>query len=602
MTKLRGWISDVVWDEESTAASTQGILVAMHAGKIYHVVVEAGTERSARVMHQLDERLLALKAVGPTVFAATPSRLYTFAGPADHLQSQGLLYEVPVEKAAVTRSELHAHRNAERTLVVWMSGAGALVMMMDASGPGKANIIPYSLSTETVDFLPQMPQMAISMVVTDFHLIFLFEDKVQLVSQITQRPVATVALSPSIYSTPKALLQDSSDGRIWFHSDRYLYDLKVHNEATAVWWLYATTGQTSKALAQTRTRGQARLVQASRAFSLFQDEEYKEAAKVFAEGELTGPLLSFEDICLRFLPAGEETALLEFLNLKKIQAKHEAGGPGEVQSVLLSTWMLELLLHELARCEQAGGKVEEHTTKIRAFLAATAPSTRSGAPGRQDFDGMSFVVYELLRSSARMDLLLYYAELVKDYDFVIRQLVQDLRFDEAIEKLAQFDPSQARDSIVVKFAATLFQASPGAFVSLVTSPTFLTIKPLKLLPAMLSAETCSPTAASTSRHAKEAVRFLEFVRTRGAQDMDAARRPWTPTSTFSNVLTAAYAHYPDMDFASSSPLTTRTRASMPLTRCDSARSRSLGSCHACTFTGCFRCTRKQWTLLWTWRT
>jgi hypothetical protein len=79
MTKLRGWISDVVWDEESTAASTQGILVAMHAGKIYHVVVEAGKERSARVMHQLDERLLALKAVGPTVFAArragsTPSR------------------------------------------------------------------------------------------------------------------------------------------------------------------------------------------------------------------------------------------------------------------------------------------------------------------------------------------------------------------------------------------------------------------------------------------------------------------------------------------------------------------------------------------------
>ena len=40
--------------------------------------------------------------------------------------------------------------------------------------------------------------------------------------------------------------------------------------------------------------------------------------------------MSFEDICLRFLPAGEETALLEFLNLKKIQAKHEAGGPGEV--------------------------------------------------------------------------------------------------------------------------------------------------------------------------------------------------------------------------------------------------------------------------------
>ena len=35
-------------------------------------------------------------------------------------------------------------------------------------------------------------------------------------------------------------------------------------------------------------------------------------------------------------------------------------------------------------------------------------------------DGMSGIVYELLRSSARVDLLLYYAELVQDYEFVRR--------------------------------------------------------------------------------------------------------------------------------------------------------------------------------------
>ena len=43
----------------------------------------------------------------------------------------------------------------------------------------------------------------------------------------------------------------------------------------------------------------ARSAKASRAFSLFQDEEYKEAAKVFAEGELSLPLIRKAALLLR---------------------------------------------------------------------------------------------------------------------------------------------------------------------------------------------------------------------------------------------------------------------------------------------------------------
>ena len=69
---------------------------------------------------------------------------------------------------------------------------------------------------------------------------------------------------------------------------------------------------------------------------------------------------------------------------------------------------------------------------------------------------------------------------------------------------------------------------------------FLTIQPLKLLPAMLSAEAFDPPKREASVHAQEVVRYMEFVRARGARGPKRAREVVRATALRSKTGDEAY--------------------------------------------------------------
>ncbi len=108
----------------------------------------------------------------------------------------------------------------------------------------------------------------------------------------------------------------------WIYTDQTILELEVKNEARDVWKIYLEKGQYDVALSYTKESAiQRDHVLSAQANSFFGEGRYFQAAQCYAQCSV-----SFEEVTLKFLDAGERDALRSYLisRLERTRKKVES--------------------------------------------------------------------------------------------------------------------------------------------------------------------------------------------------------------------------------------------------------------------------------------
>ncbi|KAF8329689.1 Pep3/Vps18/deep orange family-domain-containing protein [Cantharellus anzutake] len=405
-------------------------------------------------------------------------------------------------------SELHVvpKSRSVRTMA-WMTGQGIYYGMLNLSAPSTSDIIesatllpyPYSApsSPTTPPSSPKLSQnpMPLSMLITDYHFLLLYPDRVCAVSNLggVERLVYEefLALKPS--EKPLYLASDTKSKTYWVYSNSSMFEVIVNDEDRDVWKIYLEREDHEKALKYAKTASQRSVVNASLGDQYFKSQNYIKAAQCYAQSSR-----GFEEVSLSFNDIGESDALRYFL-VKRLETMPKSM---LIQRTMLASWLVEFYLgklntlDDLVAAESTSQDVDnlkaerdEITEELHQFLVTYKASLHKKT------------TYELIQSHGRTDISLHYAMTVGDYEKVVETYVMDEEWLKAVDVLNR----QSDLNLFYRFSPVLMRHAPKETVESWLRRT--TLDPHRLIPALLQTQHLPPSPLSPNY----AVHYLNRV-------------------------------------------------------------------------------------------
>lgn len=536
LQRLRGHVvAAVSWDAESTASCSGNLVLGTAGGQLLHLVVEGSKERSVRPLFVFEvaeattpvtgvhrERTAAASdgAARDIVFATAACGIYAFVGPSldtlfQRYQGKGaaaraLVYEVPIDSPrGVLQVDAACVGPSSSKVLFWMTGVGVLAASIQypirddqsvlESPPGlipfppprKPSIFPGSL-LETL--LPPPPPVPLSMAVTRYHIIFVYEDRWVAVSRVTHEVVQQEEWLTKQHGSLRFVAADPHGEQLWMCSERSLFELVPEREDRDVWSLLLKLERFDDAFFACKTPSQRGRALAAHANWLFQKGRMVESARKFAEVDD----MPFEHAALRFSGPERKAALLEYLHCRLASCSSDE----KVIRALLSVWAVEL---SLANLNDLYASIPQSTEP--ASVAVRQQAREGLRELLRNCAGLEVhpTIYHLLQSYGWHEEFILFAEARPDLTTVVLHYVLRRDFAGAIQKLGELPAAGECEDLVSRFSSVLFAAEPTAFVSMLLRPQMRDISPLSVLPAI----SASPRASAA--HRKEAVRYLEHV-------------------------------------------------------------------------------------------
>ncbi|XP_023658140.2 vacuolar protein sorting-associated protein 18 homolog [Paramormyrops kingsleyae] len=508
-------IESVGWNKLlGTESNTGPVLVGTSQGLIFEAEISASEgslfntnpDQYFRQVHSLEEdgdpapvccleveRGLESKYF---IIATTRKRLFQFVGKvADGSEQQGFssifsqnqdllpsFQEFPVNmgysEIAFYTSKLRSCPKA----FAWMMGNGVLYGQLDYVRPD--SLLSDVQVWEYVDNVHTVKPLSI--VLTQFHFLLLFSDRVKAVCTLNGQ-VVYEDVFPEKFGALKKMLKDPVYGLVWIYTEKAVFRYHIQREARDVWQMYMSMEKFDLAKEYCRDRPECLdIVLAKEAEHCFQNKRYVESAKCYA---LTQNY--FEEIALKFIEARQEEALKEFL-LKKLGSLKPAE---KTQVTLLVTWLTELYLNRLGVLEADDSKKSvamETRSEFRSFIAN---------PKYKDclYNNRS-TIYDLLASHGNVDDMVYFAVIMQDYERVISHHCQHDDYGAALEVLSK----HCDVKLFYKFSPVLMQHIPTRVVEAwISMGKKLDAK--KLIPALVNYSQIGST-----QQINETIRYMEF--------------------------------------------------------------------------------------------
>jgi vacuolar protein sorting-associated protein 18 len=308
----------------------------------------------------------------------------------------------------------------------------------------------------------------LSMMVTKFHFLFLYEDRLVAVSRLSSATKVTfeIQLDRHYHGVVKSLVRDPVGSKLWLCTATSVFQIVLDREDRDVWNLYLDQAKQGDgrefefAFQHANTKEQQEIVRSVQADYYFERKEYVIAARYYA---MTSR--SFEEVALKFADEDSEKALKTF-----VQAKLESlGRTQSTQRTILSLWLVEMSLSQMNEEENSDmlGDTELALlqTEFKNFLSANKAHL-----------GMSEcaeTTFQLISSHGRMDMLLYFAELIEDYERMMMLHVQEENYEGAVELLQVQSqkyieihrrPPEKIENLFYKFSPVLMEHAPKSTV------------------------------------------------------------------------------------------------------------------------------------------
>ena len=242
----------------------------------------------------------------------------------------------------------------DTTTIGFLSGSGYVTIL--APFFDKLTIYPYFYyksdgRLETNEY-PDMASL------TKYHILFLYQNTISVVSRISSSVVKTCQLSIKVtfcnYNTQlNSLVATNGLDIVAF---------TVRNEDKYVWRAFAKLGDFEKSIELCTQYDKEHLPYLNRMFAeqLFREGTYQKAAKKFSESNE-----HFEEVMMKFLLADQTESLL--LYLEKFQ-KSQEGKSTKAELTALSTIRLELMLKIVVNSKNTS----EERANSQAFLNSFA--------------------------------------------------------------------------------------------------------------------------------------------------------------------------------------------------------------------------------------
>ncbi|XP_050906215.1 vacuolar sorting protein 18 [Lathyrus oleraceus] len=519
LSKLKGLVVNVVaWNRQQiTEVSTKEVILGTDNGQLHELAVDEKDKKEKYIkflyeLTELPEALMGLQmetasVINETryyVMAVTPTRLYSFTGFgsletvfASYLDRAVHFMELPGD---IPNRQLHFYIKQRRAVhFAWLSGAGIYHGGLNFGGqqsPSSGNVnfienkalLNYSKLSEGVEAVKPS-----SMALSEFHFLLLLENKVKVVNRISEHIIEELQFDQTSDSASKGIIglcSDATAGLFYAYDQNSIFQVSINDEGRDMWKVYLDMKEYAAALANCRDpfqRDQVYLVQAEAAFS---SKDYFRASSFYAK---INYILSFEEVTLKFISAGEQDALRTFL-LRKLDNLEK---DDKCQITMISTWATELYLDKINRLlleddsalENSNSEYQSIIKEFRAFLSDS----------KDVLDETTTM--KLLESYGRVEEMVYFASLKGQYEIVVHHYIQQGEAKKALEVLQK--PSVPVD-LQYKFAPDL--VALDAYETVESWMATMNLNPRKLIPAMMR--------YSSEPHAKnethEVIKYLEF--------------------------------------------------------------------------------------------
>uniref|UniRef100_A0A6B2KX76 Uncharacterized protein n=1 Tax=Arcella intermedia TaxID=1963864 RepID=A0A6B2KX76_9EUKA len=515
-SKMKGVIEACAWDRSGISNATMAnVLVGTRNGQIYELLIDSkettllsltGTKERSKLLFVLPEQSITGIACetfpfGETkhfVMVTTPSRIYQFIGSPtyetlfQHYEKPQLLRLTELPGTSTGELQLFSLKGTGlANAFAWLSGAGLFHgdIIFGAQKEGDTMSEKQELTSYPDPAIPP-----IGFILTEFHYLLLYSDRFLALSRIDDSITFTHDFTDKIRLIGFA--QDPTLGIIFCYSATKVWEVIIKDEDKNVWDKYLQKNMFDLALQYAKRPAHKDKVHIRRSEHYFENKQYSVAAQFYAKTSK-----SFEEITLKFIEAEQVDALRSFLT-EKLKNIHEKE---KTQYTMICTWLCELFmdkLNELDMDERSQGQKENVIYEFHTFLEENKdhldpPTTK-----------------QILASHARLDELLYYSGLIKDYETLITFNLHKQRWDDALKVLV----SQTDTNLYYKYAPILMEHNAEKTVSVLMKKSDLI--PRHLIPALIRYEVTNeslknpPVRSSSPSIEHQGIRYLNHVVTK----------------------------------------------------------------------------------------
>ncbi|RGP69928.1 vacuolar sorting-associated 18 like [Fusarium longipes] len=569
--RLRGVsIESVAWNPSLPTASTREILIGASDGNIYEAFIETSKEfykkevKHLKNLHKLPDgpitglwvdNLQNNKSDLRRVVIATQTRLFHLVGRIGFgHDGSGSVYTKLFESEQPVVHELsRTTSGAPSSLAVspdapdsgpydddvpdrayaWLSYQGVFHGKL-SNTPADSNLgtkvfseskmlsRAQILSPENSERRVATTEAIDAIALTQWHIVHLVGGRVVTTNRLTGKMVSEHDVIGQ-GQKPIGFSVDMQKNTFWLFTSEEIFEIVVRDEERNIWEIMTKLQLFEPALQHARTPLQKETVAAAYGDHLASKGHWLEAATVY--GRSNKP---FEDIALSIIDNNQPDALRKFLLTKLASLKKSA----VMQRMMIAGWLIEVFMSKLNSLDdtintQAEPSENVNSTESRKLLDSVRKEFRDFVDKyKGDLDRR--MVYDVVSSHGREGELLYFANAVNDYNYVLSYWVQRERWSEVLSVLKkQTDPE-----VFYRYSSVLMTYVAPELVEILMRHSDL--KARNLIPAFLE---YNRTFTGGPNAQNQAIRYLNYA-VYQLNSKDAAVH---------NTLVSIYASHPSKD-------------------------------------------------------
>ncbi|KAL5612787.1 hypothetical protein BROUX41_004129 [Berkeleyomyces rouxiae] len=540
LSRLRGVVIDsVAWNPSFPTASTREILIGAADGNIYEVFIETSNEfykkevKHLKSLHKLSDGPItglyadSINSETRRVMISTQARLIHLVGKTGLTHDNaGSIYtrlfeteeptihqlpdsanQIPSSSALIVSPDppnTNPHDNdVHERVFAWLSSQGIFHGKLLQS-PASQDLGSYVYSASKLLSRSQLVEAAgkrsghdeiDAVALTQWHVVTLVGTKVIITNQLTGEVVYNQAVLDA-GETVVGFSVDIQKNTFWLFTSNEIFEIVVRDEDRNVWQIMMKTQQYPAALKYARTPIQKETVATAYGDFLMKKGEYLEAADIYGRSNK-----AFEEVTLGFIDAGQTEALRKYLLVKLQLSKKTA----VMQRIMMASWLVEIYMARLNSLEddiltQAEPSESPDASQSQELIKAVRKEYESFVVRYKDILDRK-TVYEIIGSHGRESELLFFAECINDYGYVLAYWVQRESWTKALGVLKkQTDPE-----VFYKYSSVLLTHAATDMVEVLMRHPDL--KTRRLIPAILeyNRNYKGPVAQN------QAVRYLLYV-------------------------------------------------------------------------------------------
>ncbi|KAA1109993.1 hypothetical protein PGT21_005921 [Puccinia graminis f. sp. tritici] len=429
-----------------------------------------------------------------------------------------------LELQATQNSQLHVYNPTSSNpqyspnppILSWMTGAGIycgeILHGSQEAGDGvigPSELIPFPLPQHPIAGSSSSPgpnpntqihHLPLALCPTEYHIVLLFPDRIQIVCRLDGRTVHEEILDLKPGERIRAITTDSVDQTYWLYSEESIFELIVKNEGRDIWKVYLARKDFEKALSHVDMAIDRDKILVSQADHYLETGKYISAAQIYAQ--CSKP---FEEVVLGFIDRGERDALRYYLISRLERLKRQ----DLTQRMMLATWLTEIYLAKINELEDLVGadpSAGDETANIVAEQQLIEDELQQFLRTyKADLDQRT--TFDLITSHGRKDVMIYYANLVGDHQRIIRHYILEEDWKKAIDSLNR----QSDLELYYKFAPVLVSHDARAATTAFMRQPKLDVK--RLIPALIPPRSSAKRrkSASNDENSEIVIEYLKFV-------------------------------------------------------------------------------------------